>query len=125
MLKHILIILIGAIITLISLGGLSNPRKMLEFVLSIDPMVRYLLAIIVRILLGGMLIYSANVSTYYAYIYILGGLLIISALIITYLRPHKITILLNWFNEMPNILNRLWMLTGFIIGVLLIIAGVL
>lgn len=124
MLKSILIILIGSIISLISLAGLSNPKKIFEMALSLNPTVRYLLAIISRVLLGGILIYSADVSSYYLYVYVIGGLLVLSAIIIAYLRPNKITVLLNWFNEMPNMLNRVWMLIGLILGVLLILAGI-
>ena len=124
MLKHIFIILIGAIITIVSTSGVLNPKKVFEIVLDLNPTVRYLIAIIIRLLFGALLIYSANVSSYYIYVYIIGILSVISAIVVGYLRPQKLTVLLNWFNEMPDMINRLWMLIGVIMGVLLILAGI-
>jgi len=124
MLKITFIILIGAIITIVSIGGISNPKKMINTVLSINPTIRYLIAIIVRLLLGVVLIYSADVSNYSIYIYIIGGLLVLSAFAILYLRPSKLTVLLNWVNEMPNYLNRVWLTISAIIGILLILAAI-
>jgi len=124
MLKTLFIMLIGSIITIVSIGGISNPKKMINTVLSINPTVRYLIAIIIRLLFGGILIYSANVSNYYIYVYIIGGLLVLSALAILYLRPSKLTVLLNWVNEMPDYLNRIWLFFGAMIGILLILAAI-
>ncbi len=79
-------------------------------------------AVVVRVIFGVALIYSAGTSRFPLLVYLIGGLLLISAAILPFIGQERIDGLIERFRELPTNVLRIWLTGGFAFAALLILA---
>lgn len=116
-----LIALFACLVLLVCLWSLLRPQWLFGFA---QPLLHQNwllpLAIGIRLLLGVALLYVAGHSALPLFFRILGWLSIIAALALPLLGMQRIGRLVVWFEGLPPIAVRLWMLVGTALGVALL-----
>ncbi len=117
-----LVIFCGAM-GLICLFGIAQPAQLMGVVErifqgsgGIQP------AVVIRVIFGAALIYSAGTSRFPLVVYLIGGLLLISAAVLPFVGQERIDGLIERFKELPANTLRIWLTGGFAFAAFLIFA---
>ncbi|MBT3676177.1 MAG: hypothetical protein HN665_03230 [Candidatus Marinimicrobia bacterium] len=114
---QLIILLFGIAICTVCVLSLFSPFTLIRTVRSIGEknwMVPS--AVISRLILGTALILSATDSKFPSFFMIIGWISILSAIIILFMGRERINNLMDWLEERPALLLRLWMVFGAAFG---------
>jgi len=111
----------GLLIAVIGLWGFILPKSFMEVMQRFVRSSRGLYWIFgSRLLLGSMLLIAAPVSHYSTLFYVVGVLALFGALVTVLLGPDHIELYMEWWGQRPVICLRVMMLTGWLLGVVLV-----
>jgi hypothetical protein len=79
-------------------------------------------AVVIRVIFGAALIYSAGTSRFPLVVYLIGGLMLISAAVLPFIGQERIDGLIERFKELPANTLRIWLMGGFAFAAFLIFA---
>ena len=116
-----MIMVFGAIIGLLCLYGLIFPKQLIGWVSDFwKNKASFILAIVIRLALGGLLIVAASATKYESIFTVLGYLMILAAVMIAILGKTKISLMIVWVKTWPLLWVRAWLVFGLIFAALLI-----
>ena len=116
-----IIMVFGAIIGLLCLYGLIFPKQLIGWVSDFwKNKASFILAIVIRLALGGLLIVAASATKYESIFTVLGYLMILAAVLIAILGKTKISLMIVWVKTWPLLWVRAWLVFGLIFAALLI-----
>ena len=116
-----IIMVFGAIIGLLCLYGLIFPKQLIVWVSDFwKNKASFILAIVIRLALGGLLIVAASATKYESIFTVLGYLMILAAVMIAILGKTKISLMIVWVKTWPLLWVRAWLVFGLIFSALLI-----
>ena len=116
-----IIMVFGAIIGLLCLYGLIFPKQLIGWVSDFwKNKASFILAIVIRRAVGGLLIVAASATKYESIFTVLGYLMILAAVMIAILGKTKISLMIVWVKTWPLLWVRAWLVFGLIFSALLI-----
>ena len=93
----LLIIIFGALTLLAGIVILINPEFIFGFLRSnLDKLAFYILAVVVRLVLGVLLVYQSNLSKFPLIIEVIGWLSIVAAIVLAIIGRRKFNRLISW-----------------------------
>jgi hypothetical protein len=118
---HYLIIAFGLAIALAGVVLLINPEKLFGILRkNFEHPAIHILAVVIRLVLGGLLIYLAGQSRFPPVIEILGWLSIIAALVLAVIGRSRFKRMLSWALSLVKPLGRVSGFAALILGVFLV-----
>ncbi len=117
-----LVIFSGAL-SLICLFGIAQPAQFMSVVGRVfQGSGGVQMAVVVRVIFGAALIYSAGTSRFPLFVYLIGGLILISAAVLPFMGQERIDGLIERFRALPTNTLRIWLTGGFAFAQILIVA---
>ncbi len=121
----ILIIVFGVLMLLVGITLIINPENIFGILkTNIEKLGLHILAVVVRLLLGALLIYQADISKYPLTIEIIGWLSILAAIIFTIIGRKLFQHLMTWALSLTKPLGRVGGILAVCFGGFLIYAFV-
>jgi hypothetical protein len=115
-----LVALFGVLITLACAWGVADPQGLVKAVDRFSGIGGFLIAIIVRIILGTAAILAAPVSRLPIFLYIIGGVSLIAALALVIMGKQRFGRLILWVAAWPSPLLRTGLVLGMLFGVAMV-----
>lgn len=116
-----IVIVFGAAICVACVWGIYSPSGLMTAVRTgWDKSWGMPAAVIVRLALGALLIYVAPETRFPVFFKVLGGMAMLAAILLLLVGKDRISRLMAWFERMPALGIRLWLLFGIAFGALLI-----
>lgn len=113
--------ILAALIGLLCLYGLVFPKQLVGWASAFwKQTFSFILAILIRLIFGGLLIVAAPATDYATIFTFLGYLMILAAVLIAILGKTKISLMIVWVKTWPLLWVRSWLLFGLIFAGLLI-----
>ncbi len=121
----VLIIIFGALTLLAGIVIIINPEVIFGFLRSnLEKLVLYILAVVIRRVIGALLIYQSNISKFPFVIEIIGWLSIVAAIIIAVLGRRNFNRLMSWALSLSKPFGRVGGVLAVAFGAFLIYAFV-
>ncbi len=121
----ILIILFGILTLFAGIVIIINPEVIFGFLRNhLDKLVLHILAVVVRLVLGGLLIHQSNVSRFPFVIEVIGWLSIAAAIILAVIGRCNFTRLMSWALSLVKPIGRIGGVIAGAFGAFLIYAFV-
>ena len=119
----LLIIIFGALTLLAGIVILINPEVIFGFLRNnLDKLVLHILAAIIRLVLGVLLIYQANISRFPFVIEVIGWLSIVAAIFLTAMGRRNFNRLMAWALSLSKPFGRVGGILAVAFGTFLICA---
>lgn len=117
-----IVMVFGAVIGLLCLYGLVFPKQLISWVTDFwKNKASFIVAILIRLILGVILILAASATQYESIFKLLGYLMIVAAVLIAIVGKAKISIMILWVKTWPLLWVRAWLLFGLLFSGLLIV----
>lgn len=117
-----IVMVFGAVIGLLCLYGLVFPKQLIGWVTNFwKNKASFIVAILIRLILGAILILAASATQYESIFKLLGYLMIVAAVLIAIVGKAKISIMILWVKTWPLLWVRAWLLFGLLFSGLLIV----
>jgi hypothetical protein len=121
----VLIIIFGALTLLAGIVIVINPELMFGFLRNnLDKLALYILAVVVRLVLGALLIYQSNISKFPLVIEVIGWLSIVAAIFIAVMGRRNFNRLMSWALSLSKPFGRVGGILAVAFGAFLIYAFV-
>jgi hypothetical protein len=121
----VLIIIFGALTLLAGIVIVINPEGIFGFLRNnLDKLVLHIMAVVVRLVIGVLLIYQANVSKFPFAIEIIGWLSIVAAIFIAVMGRRNFNRLMSWALSLSKSFGRVGGILAVAFGAFLIYAFV-
>ena len=121
----VLIIIFGALTLLAGIVIVINPEGIFGFLRNnLDKLVLHIMAVVVRLVIGVLLIYQANVSKFPFVIEIIGWLSIVAAIFIAVMGRRNFNRLMSWALSLSKSFGRVGGILAVAFGAFLIFAFV-
>lgn len=121
--SKIVVLLLGSLVTGLSLWGFFVPKKLLNMVNgAVAQSWGFYLAVIVRLILGAALILVAPESRFPTVLTCLGWFAIVAAVVLVIMGAARLRKLVGWFETTSALAIRIWLVFGAAFGVFLIYA---
>lgn len=116
-----IIMIFGAVIGLLCLYGLIFPKQLIDRVSEFwKNKASFIVAILIRLIFGGLLIVAAPVTKYATIFTFLGYFMILAAILIAIMGRTKISLMVVWVKTWPLLWVRAWLIFGLIFSALLV-----
>ena len=116
-----IVMLFGAVIGLLCIYGLILPKQLVGFVSEFwKNKASFIVAILIRLIFGGLLIVASSATKYATIFTVLGYLMILAAILIAVMGKTKISLMIAWVKTWPLLWVRAWLLFGLIFSALLV-----
>ena len=115
-----LVVLLGASIAFLGLAGVVSPVRFRRSLTLLSANTRYVLAIVVRISLGGLLWWLAEDLRHPTVMRVLAAIAIVAAVFVLLLGPRRLDRLVDWWLAKPDGLMRVSMLCAGAFGAYLV-----
>lgn len=117
---HYIVTTIGILIAVVGIVFATMPSLMLKFIEFAKVGKRIYIGGVVRLVLGGLLLFASPYVTVFWIPVTFGALMVIAGVLLFVLGPPKIHALMDWWASKPEDMRRIWPIIAAIIGVLLI-----
>lgn len=115
-----IIALFGVLIIFACAYGVANPQGLLTLVDRFSGVGGYVIAIVVRIILGGAAVQAAPVSLLPIFLEIIGGISLFAAAVLLIIGRSRFAKIMQWVKSFNVTLLRLWLVFGMLFGVALV-----
>ncbi len=119
----LLVTIVGALIVLIGLIGLVNPRKFISLVGRWQGASRLWSAALIRIALGVGFIIAAPSCRLPEVVRIIGIISLVAGVVIPFIGRRRFDSFIDWWLGMPTGVIRIWSLAAAVFGVVLVYAA--
>jgi hypothetical protein len=116
----VLVALLGASIAMLGLGGAVSPDRFRLSFTRLPANTRYVLAVVVRIFMGGLLWWLAEDLRHPSVMRVLAAIAIVAAVFVLLLGPRRLDRLVDWWLARPDGLMRVSMLCASAFGAYLV-----
>lgn len=115
-----LVALFGILIILGSGYGLADPEALIRLVKKFSSAGGYVIAIVVRVILGAAALLAAEASLLPVFLQIIGGLALLAAVSLLLMGRPRFEQLIRWVASFSAAVLRLWLTFGMLFGVALV-----
>lgn len=115
-----LVALFGVLIIFACAYGLADPQGLIRLVDKFSGMGGYVVAIVVRVILGAAALLAAEASLLPVFLQIVGSFSLFAAAVLLLIGKPRFAQLIQWVASFDASLLRLWLIFGMLFGVALV-----
>jgi hypothetical protein len=120
----LVVALVGLLIGGVGLFGMVEPKRLVDWILTVWNKDLLWVAVALRLALGAVLIYAAPECRAPQVVGALGVITILAAVGLVILGSKRMTAFVRWWTERPSVIIRGWSALGVLLGAFLLYAGV-